>query len=766
MSNGIFAKKAVSKVGLIVVVVVIIVIVVGAGLFALLPRSSTQTTTSSVVSTSSISSSTSSTATSTSSSVSSPLTSSTTSSSTSVSTPATTSSSVTSSSSSTETTTSATVVPSSLTYDTLNTIFSLDPTNNAEEYANGIIQNVYDKLLWYNGSSSTTLIPWLASNYTISSDGKTANFTLRSGISFADGEPLNSTSVYFSLVRDLIADGSLPGSHGVGNGYTVQQLANQSLATYYSVPQSYNSSWVSSVLAENFVQITGPMTFTINIQNPYSAWNYILASEGADIVAPIYVMQHDLSLWNQTSNGYTLPFPTLSGNETNQFDEYFRDMAATCNTGATPSGCGTTYLYGSTDGSLAGTGPYIIANASLTTNDLTLVSNPSYWGGPYQFMGGQKVVPQIKTIQINYIESEPTRLLNLQNGARSGQALMIDLTADQLYSVVDRNAWLDNGTLTSIIPGVSVYPPAPYFATYFGEFYSNVTNPLTGLKETFQPNADIRFREAIADSVNMTEVDQDVDNNLGQVANEAIPPGIPPAGAFNVSIPAGWSYNPDKVQQLLLSMMENPITTFTETNGTAAPPGLYNNTFGCTSSELSANGGTCKNPVQQSVTLIYTAGDLVSESVETGIATTINNVSSTYNMGLTISVEPLPESEWIVDAIDGTTYFYIGFNEAAYPWADSITEGVQFLSGLGNWNLTTLNAYYSEMASENAGNNITGYLSTNLAFNNYLNQEVLFLWTFFPDQPYAGSAIAVFTSNVQGYYYNPSLNGVYFAALS
>ena len=178
------------------------------------------------------------------------------------------------------------------------------------------MQNVYETLLWYTGTNGTTVIPWLAQNYTLSANGETANFTLRSGIKFADGETLNSTDVYFALNKLLIEDNSAPGSHGTQASWIVQQLLNTSLSDVLTGPHKYTQQYAQEVLAQNFVQITGPLTFTLHIQNPNAAFPYLFANQWSALVAPDFVMQHDLALWNQSSNGYTLPYAAFSGNAT------------------------------------------------------------------------------------------------------------------------------------------------------------------------------------------------------------------------------------------------------------------------------------------------------------------------------------------------------------------------------------------------------------------------------------------------------------------
>ena len=120
------------------------------------------------------------------------------------------------------------------------------------------------------------MIPWLAQNYTASPNLTSYNFTLRSGIQFADGEPLNSTAVYFSLNRLLVEDGSAPFGHGVQASWIIQRLSEHELSTTLCCVQQYTDAYVNQVLAENFVQITGPLTFTINVMEPNSAFPYLM----------------------------------------------------------------------------------------------------------------------------------------------------------------------------------------------------------------------------------------------------------------------------------------------------------------------------------------------------------------------------------------------------------------------------------------------------------------------------------------------------------
>ncbi|MGD0177733.1 MAG: hypothetical protein ABSC50_13015 [Candidatus Bathyarchaeia archaeon] len=64
----------------------------------------------------------------------------------------------------------------------------LDPAVSYYQWDYQILNNQYETLLWYNGASSTEIIPWLADSYTQVSPTQ-YTFKLRQGINFQDGTP-------------------------------------------------------------------------------------------------------------------------------------------------------------------------------------------------------------------------------------------------------------------------------------------------------------------------------------------------------------------------------------------------------------------------------------------------------------------------------------------------------------------------------------------------------------------------------------------------
>jgi peptide/nickel transport system substrate-binding protein len=656
--------------------------------------------------------------------------------------------------STTTTTTTTGPVPSTLTYEWAETTQYLDPDVSYLSSDYNVLQNVYEPLVFFNGTSPTSIVPWLAQSWTPNTAGTQVQVTLRSGIKFADGEPLNSTAVYFSLNRALVFDASTPTGHCSQGGWLIQQEVNQTLSCFYSGAQNYGKGYADAWLAQNFVQVTGPLTFNLNLKIPNPAFEAIMAQPAGYIMPPMFVMQHDMALWTQASTGYTLPNPTLSGSLNNQIQQYLEDLSSTCNSGVTPSGCALTYLDHSVQGSMAGTGPYTITSVDLTNNIVTLQANPNYWGAPYQFSGGQKITPQIQTIIFKFVPDVTTREIDLKNAASSGQAMAIDLPSTNLYDVADRASWINSGVLKSDIPGVTMYGPYPQLALSFFPFDMNVSSPFNPSVEVpFQPFADFRIRLAFADAVNMTAEWNSVDNKIGEVAPNVVPPGLPPAGVYNASNGPIYSYNPDKAAQLLISAMQDPITHFTFVNGTAAPPGYFNNSFGCTTFQ-STTPPTCAHPIQQTITLTVADGYPVDESILNDMASVLNNISLTYNMGLTVSVAREPFGTMVTQAFSPPSPLYmydLGWFQD-YPWILDFTLNMfnypgSYPAGMGT-NITAMNTLYHESISASEANNLPALIKYSNLMNQIANARVTFLWEF------DSVNYVTMTSNVQGLYWN------------
>ncbi len=92
-----------------------------------------------------------------------------------------------------------------LVYETYGNPRFMDPHNNYESFGSMIHYNVYETLYTYEWDTLRTdpVVPLLAENLVISSDGKTYTFTLRQGVKFHDGTPFNASAVQYNFERML-----------------------------------------------------------------------------------------------------------------------------------------------------------------------------------------------------------------------------------------------------------------------------------------------------------------------------------------------------------------------------------------------------------------------------------------------------------------------------------------------------------------------------------------------------------------------------------
>lgn len=91
-------------------------------------------------------------------------------------------------------------------------VTSLDPVYPYDNASQGLIYNVYETLIGYDGPSLERFVPVLASqvptvkNGGISADGLTYRFKIRKGVRFQDGTPMTAEDARYSLMRFMLTD--------------------------------------------------------------------------------------------------------------------------------------------------------------------------------------------------------------------------------------------------------------------------------------------------------------------------------------------------------------------------------------------------------------------------------------------------------------------------------------------------------------------------------------------------------------------------------
>lgn len=164
----------------------------------------------------------------------------------------------------------------------------LDPAVDYETAGGEVLQNVYETLVWYNGSSAVELVPLLATevpsvaNGGISADGLHYTFHLRSGVYFHDGNLMTSEDVRYSFWRALMINDP--------NG-PAWILGEVLISDYYSLDDMSNATQ-AAMMSERFAQgcyAPNASTIVFNLTAPAPYFLYSIAYTIGSVVSKAYV---------------------------------------------------------------------------------------------------------------------------------------------------------------------------------------------------------------------------------------------------------------------------------------------------------------------------------------------------------------------------------------------------------------------------------------------------------------------------------------------
>jgi len=226
-------------------------------------------------------------------------------------------------------------------------IASLDPAYGYDTASSGQILNIYETLIKFDGNSTSEFIPGLATEWTISEDGKTYRFKIRDGVSFHNGNPLTPGDVEYSFERGMVQDYSLGPQwmffeplFGLGN-YTSRTGSGLIPLNEIKSKVEVDGQWVQ-----------------FNLATPYEPFLQILASSWGSIVDMDWCIAN--GDWSGTEESYeALNNPAPGGSPINSLTN--------------------------------GTGPFILELWEPGIQ-IILTRNDNYWGTPASF---EKVITQI-----------------------------------------------------------------------------------------------------------------------------------------------------------------------------------------------------------------------------------------------------------------------------------------------------------------------------------------------------------------------------------
>jgi len=255
---------------------------------------------------------------------------------------------------------------------------TFDPQIVADAVSQEIIANIFQTLVWYNGSSTNSFIPYLATtlptvqNGGISPDFRTYTFQIRNNQYFSNGDPVTAYDVWFSIARGMAFAGG-PTNDWITSQFLIPGVQNGTATVYQ------NNTWNVATQSVTYDNASNTVAFHLNAPTPPA-----LLFEGvADIIGGGAVLD--------------AKYAVSVGSSFNQANwNSFENQAN--------SGAYNTMMQWNPVGS----GPYMIKSYT-PGQSLEFVPNPYYTGVP-------GIPKPTSVVVIDWVKTPDTALLMLQDG--------------------------------------------------------------------------------------------------------------------------------------------------------------------------------------------------------------------------------------------------------------------------------------------------------------------------------------------------------------
>lgn len=364
-----------------------------------------------------------------------------------------------------------------LVYETYGNPEYMDPHNNYESFGSMLAQNIYETLYTFDWETLSTEVdtPLLASDLTISSDGKTYTFTLRQGVTFHDGTPFNASCVRYNFERMLATfDPSGPVWMVAEPILDGQAIEDAVFADPYNatVHEELWDAWVAANAAgTGAVNVIDEYTVEINLAFPFAPFLQAITYQVAAMISPSFV---------EANGGIEI------GSHNDVIDE------ETC-----------------------GTGPYMLTEWTLDER-VVLQKNDNYWRtaaskAQFPFSGA------IDEVVIKINEDENSRILNLKAG--TADIVTVNPTAAPLvFNNETPPAFaVNDGTTQSLDPTTwKVWAQYPLFTIASIHFTMTDTMNETTLGGVVEnPYRLKNLRKALSYALDYQTCIEDINNNIG-----------------------------------------------------------------------------------------------------------------------------------------------------------------------------------------------------------------------------------------------------------
>ncbi len=425
----------------------------------------------------------------------------------------------------------------------------LDPSHGFYVQDGPLYSAVYQQLYELNGSHITQTVPVIAAaapdtaahgvDYATGATNvagvpnQNYNITIRSGVHFNNSDPVNATTVWFSLYRTVVmAQGVSVDNYG---GMLFNTTAYSATAPY-SLPVGWlhamksvgqnSSSGISfpdptNVTNTNVTNTAYAAKYLANMLSHYDPWSNatqaaLISYAGQAVVVPGYNVSHsnDMNVTINLLNPYPFFLSDISEWWGNIADPLFFNVAT--NPGHDGVIAGSSNNYTNVNG-MPGTGPYEITSVGTGLDTVTLTAVSNYWGNTstYWNSASHKPVGNFPVI------SQPANIKNI----------VIDYTVDHSGRV---SGFLDNSYQISVVSSSyisSIASVAPYKNLPLNSFFKDEgASPAVfyvSMNNYQFPTNILDFREAMWYAINQTAIDSPFYYNGTYLAQNYIGPASP-----------------------------------------------------------------------------------------------------------------------------------------------------------------------------------------------------------------------------------------------
>ena len=579
---------------------------------------------------------------------------------------------------------------------------SLDPDVTFSTPGWAAVQQVYQGLVNYNGSSTTSFAGVLATtNGTVSYNPNTGfatyTFELRPGVVFSNGDPYNAYVQWYSFYRSLLL--------AQGPQFILEQ-------NFYSTnfdpanPLTYFSNWTAQIVPANNT-----------LANDLNTWNFFTPTQSE--IALMEQPNQSFQVINSQSIALNLGYGYLATNYTYLLasisapNSYAVDPAWVDDHGGIQLTDGVGEVNDYTSINTLGTGPYVLNGYNPAGGGgYTLTPNPKYWGAsafatqPWN----NNLQPANTSVEVIFQDTIDITINDLKNGNVQGASF----------------AYVGPSTIAQLsgYSNVVVDPLSTIYGATSGSWW-------IFLNSSVYPFNNLSVREAITHAINYNQITTDA---FGGYAAPWVGP-VPPSYPYNNNVTAKepyYSYNLALAkQEIQASPCANAACKGTTMNYMYLDIGAdWAETADLLQIDLAAINITI-NPVPVSLDELYE---------EQGVDSDGQCVSATTANG-------------------GPFYMGQEFYTSDYISPDDWTQNDAVNLGSANrcmagFNNATVNTLTYTAASDSNPSDLTQYYTTmtQIMYENYSE-----IWLVVP------TSFAVYTTNLHGYVFNPMASAEPFA---